>query len=227
MRRLPFPRVAAVAHWLVGCVLAVFAAVPALAQTVDHHQHRFGNAEKWAQVFDDPERNAWQKPSEVIRALALSPDASVADIGSGTGYFAVRLARALPQGRVYGVDLEPDMVRYLGHRAQQEHLPNITAVQAGEHDPRIPAAVDLVLMVNTYHHIPEREKYFRKLAGSVKPGGRVAIIDFTLNSPHGPPRHSRVPPGEIKRELASAGYRLVQEHGFLPYQHFLVFAPVR
>lgn len=220
-------RILALAALVVGIALAIPSAGPALAQTVDHHQHRFGNAEKWAQLFDDPERDAWQKPSEVIRALALTPDASVADIGSGTGYFAVRLARALPKGRVFGVDLEPDMVRYLTHRAKREGIANITAIQAGEHDPRIPEPVDLVLMVNTYHHVPERENYFRKLANSLKPGGRAAIIDFTLESPHGPPRHSRVPPAEIKRELTSAGYRLVQEHALLPHQYFLVFAPAR
>ncbi len=223
-RRLCILRALALAACLAGIALAGPPA-PALAQTVDHHEHRFGNAEKWARIFDDPERDAWQKPAEVIRALALAPEAAVADIGSGTGYFAVRIARSLPQGRVYGVDAEPDMVRYLTHRAMREGIANITAVQAGEADPRIPAPVDLVILVNTYHHVPGRERYFRELTKSLKPGGRLAIIDFTLDSPHGPPRRARLPAEDVKRELAAAGYRLAQEHAFLPHQYFLVFSP--
>src|SRR5215470_14968875 len=82
---------------------------PSAAQPPHAHQHSFGDAEKWSQVFDDPKRDAWQKPHEVIQALALKPDAVVADIGAGTGYFAVRLARMLPKSKVYAVDVEPDM----------------------------------------------------------------------------------------------------------------------
>src|SRR5688572_8371458 len=91
-------------HFSASLILSTLLAASAVAQTVDHHQHRFSDAEKWAKVFDDPERDAWQKPDEVIRALKLAPDALVADIGAGTGYFAVRFARTVPQGRVYGVD---------------------------------------------------------------------------------------------------------------------------
>jgi ubiquinone/menaquinone biosynthesis C-methylase UbiE len=96
--------------------LAALAGLSA-AQTPHTHQHGFGDAEKWAHVFDDPERDAWQKPHQVIQALGLKPDAVVADLGAGTGYFSVRLARMLPKGKVYAVDLEPDMVKYLGERA--------------------------------------------------------------------------------------------------------------
>jgi len=206
-------------------VLFLSAAASACAQTVDHSRHSFGGAEKWAQVFDDPERDAWQKPHEVLQALKLAPDASVADIGSGTGYFAVRLAHRVPKGRVYGVDAEPDMVRYLAERAKREGLANLTAVAAKPNDPGIPSAVDLVILVDTYHHVPDRERYFRSLQQSLKPGGRLAIIDFTLDSPVGPPRRARIPADTVKKELARAGYRLVQEHAFLPNQYFLEFVP--
>jgi len=206
-------------------VLFTLLAAPALAQTVDSHQHRFSGAEKWAQVFDDPERDAWQKPHEVLQALKLAPDASVADIGSGTGYFAVRFAHRVPKGRVYGVDAEPDMVRYLTERAQREGLANLSVVAAKPNDPGIPSAVDLVVLVDTYHHVPDRERYFRALQKSLKPGGRLAIIDFKLDSPVGPPKRARIPPEQVKRELARAGYLLAQEHAFLPYQYFLVFRP--
>jgi len=208
-------------------VLSTLIAAPALAQTVDSHQHRFSDAEKWAQVFDDPERDAWQKPHEVIQALKLAPDASVADIGSGTGYFAVRFAHRVPKGRVYGVDAEPDMVRYLTERAKREGLANLTTVAAKANDPGIPSAVDLVILVDTYHHVPDRERYFRNLQKSLKPGGRLAIVDFTLDSPFGPPKRARVPGDTVKKELARAGYALAEEHGFLPNQYFLEFVPQR
>lgn len=207
--------------------LSTLIAAPAFAQTVDHSRHSFGGAEKWAQVFDDPERDAWQKPHEVLQALKLAPDASVADIGSGTGYFAVRLAHMVPKGRVYGVDAEPDMVRYLAERAKREGLANLTAVAAKPNDPGIPSAVDLVILVDTYHHVPDRERYFRNLQKSLKPGGRLAIIDFTLDSPVGPPRRARIPANAVKKELARAGYALAEEHAFLPNQYFLVFVPDR
>jgi SAM-dependent methyltransferase len=190
-----------------------------------HHQHRFQDAERWARVFDDPARDAWQKPDEVIRALALAPDALVADVGAGTGYFAVRLARAVPQGHVYGADTERDMVGYLAERGRREGLANLTAVEAAPHDPRLPRAVDLVLMVNTYHHVAERPAYFGRLRQSLRPGGRVAIVDFLPDAPTGPPRQARIPAAFVKEEMGRAGFGLVTEHTFLPYQYFLVFAP--
>jgi SAM-dependent methyltransferase len=204
-----------------------FPAAAALAQTPHTHQHSFGDADKWSEVFDDPKRDAWQKPHEVIQALRLKPDAVVADIGAGTGYFTVRLARMLPQGHVYAVDLEPDMVKHLGERAKREGLTNVTPVRAAPDDPKLPRRADLILFVNVYHHVGERKRYFEKLAGALAPGGRVAVIDFRLDSPVGPPRRARIEPERVKAELASAGYTLAAEHSFLPNQYFLVFTPAR
>jgi SAM-dependent methyltransferase len=205
---------------LLACLLA---AAQALAQTA--HTHRFSGAERWARVFDDPARDAWQQPQRVIEALRLPPEAMVADIGAGTGYFAVRLARALPKGRVFAVDLEPDMVRYLGERAAGEGLANLEPVQAAADDPRLPARVDLVLVVNTYHHIEARERYFGRLRDSLRPGAAVAIIDFRMDSPVGPPKRARIDAARVGDEMQRAGYVLAAEHGFLPNQYFLVFRP--
>jgi predicted methyltransferase len=195
------------------------------AQTPNTHQHSFGDAEKWAKVFDDPERDAWQKPHEVIQALALKPDAIVADIGAGTGYFSVRLAHMLPKGRVYGVDTEPGMVKHLADRAKREGLKNVTAVAGKPGDPRLPEKADLVILVDVYHHVENRERYFRQLQNSLKPGGRVAVIDFRMDSPVGPPPRARMEPDRVKDEMKRAGYALAQEHDFLPNQYFLVFRP--
>ena len=204
---------------------AGFAGAPGYAQSPHTHEHSFSGAEHWARVFDDPERDAWQKPHQVIEALALKPDATVADIGAGTGYFAVRLAHFVPQGRVYAVDIEPDMVKYLGERAQREGLDNLTAVAGAPEDARLPGKVDLVLMVDTYHHVGQRERYFRTLAQSLRPGGRVAIIDFSAQSAMGPPPGARVAAAQVVSEMAQAGYLLAGEHRFLPNQYFLVFQP--
>jgi cyclopropane fatty-acyl-phospholipid synthase-like methyltransferase len=209
-------------------LLAVFLfalAPPVEAQHSAQPLHQeFDDAARWARVFDDPERDAWQKPDEVIRALELAPDASVADIGAGTGYFSVRLARAVPRGRVYAADVSPSMVRYLESRAGREKLTNLVAVQADPGDARLPRPVDLVLIVDTYHHIGDRVAYFERLRKSLTATGRLAIVDFRIDSPAGP-RHGRVAPDTVKAELARAGFRFVAGHDFLPYQYFLVFAP--
>jgi SAM-dependent methyltransferase len=197
----------------------------ALAQSHSTHQHSFSNAERWAHVFDDPQRDAWQKPHEVIQALALAPDAIVADVGAGTGYFAVRLANMLPAGRVYAVDIEPDMVAYLAERAKREKRDNMLAIAGAPDDPKLPEKVDLILMVDVHHHIDERERYFRRLSAALKPGGRIAIIDFRPDAPQGPPKAARIAADRVIEELKGAGYTLTQQHRFLPHQYFLVFKP--
>jgi len=209
---------------IAACALLLhFGSTPGFAQTPHTHDHAFSGAEQWARYFDDPARDAWQKPHEVIRALALAPDAVVADIGAGTGYFSVRLAHMVPQGRVYAVDTEPDMVKYLGERAKREKLANLLAVAGKPNDPGLPEKVDRVLMVDVYHHIGDRERYFQRLRDYLKPGGEVAIIDFTKSSPMGPPANDRVTPEQVTAELQRAGFRVAKMHDFLPNQFFLVF----
>jgi cyclopropane fatty-acyl-phospholipid synthase-like methyltransferase len=213
-------------RWSMLVVLTLLAgAACATSRHGDDHAHRFQDAERWARVFDDPARDEWQKPDEVIRALALAPGSVVADLGAGTGYFTVRLARALPEGRVLGIDVEPDMVHYLAERAKREGLANVTSIEAAPDDPHLPGPVDLVLVVDTYHHIASRVAYFTRLLGALREGGRVAIIDVKENAPHGPPPASRIPAPRVLDEMARAGYMPVAIHDLLPYQYFLVFAP--
>jgi ubiquinone/menaquinone biosynthesis C-methylase UbiE len=186
-------------------------------------QH-FANAEDWAQRFDDPRRDEWQKPEQVLQALALTPAMTVADLGAGTGYFSMRLARQVPQGRVYGVDLEPSMVDYLGKRAAREGVGNFSAVRAEAVDPKLPEAVDLVIVVNTWHHLQDRVAYFRTVLASVKPHGRLAIIDFSKASSMGPPTSAKSEPEQVTAELAQAGWTLEGSQTFLPEQFFLVYS---
>jgi cyclopropane fatty-acyl-phospholipid synthase-like methyltransferase len=192
-------------------------------QQPDHMDRHFDNAERWAKEFDDPARDAWQMPGRVIEALTLASGQSVADIGAGTGYFSVRLARSTPSPTVYAVDIEPSMVAYLKARAAKEGLKNLTAVQGSAGSANLPSPVDTILIVDTYHHIPSRVAYFTALKNSLKPGGRLAVIDFRKDSPSGPPVEFRFTPEQISKELAEAGYALVQQHEFLPRQLFLVY----
>ena len=199
-----------------------------------HHHHmdgssdgafhrRFDDAEKWAKEFDKPERDAWQKPEEVVEALHVDSASTVADVGAGTGYFAARIAKRIPEGKVFAADVEPDMVRYLGERAQRDHVANLLPVQASADAANLPEPVDLILVVDTYHHIGNRTAYFSKLKASLRPGGRLAIIDFKADSPAGPPVEHRIPPEKVTEELATAGYQFEESHDFLPRQYFLVF----
>jgi SAM-dependent methyltransferase len=191
-----------------------------------HGHHRFEHADQWTAVFDSEARDRWQKGDAVIAALAIEPTMAVADVGAGTGYFAVRLARAVPRGVVWAQDVEADMVRHLGERARREGLPQLQAVLAQRGDPSLPGRADLVLLCNVYHHLHDRVAWMRKLAVSLRPGGRVAVVDFTLGDiPVGPPKTMRVSPETISAEMAAAGLVLLRrDDQLLPYQHLLVFS---
>lgn len=197
---------------------------PPAGQKPDHMQHAFDDPDKYAKQFDDPARDAWQMPDRVVAALGLKAGQSVADIGAGTGYFSMRLAKSAGAPAVYAVDIEPKMVDYLKGRAAKEGLKNVTAVQAGPDSPNLPSPVDTILVVDTYHHIANRVEYFRQLRASLKPGGRLAIVDFRKDAPDGPPVEFRFTADEISAELAKAGYHLATSHAFLPRQLFLIYS---
>jgi len=207
--------------------LTVFAWVPLGAQQhgakPDHMQHKFDDPAKFAKQFDDPKRDEWQMPSRVIDALGLKAGMAVADIGAGTGYFSMRLARVSPGLAVYSVDIEPKMVEHLTHRAAGEKLGNVAAVLAGPDSPNLPKPVDVILVVDTYHHIGNRPVYFRELKKSLKPGGRIAIVDFRKDAPEGPPVEFRFTVEQIEAEMKEAGYSLESKQDFLPRQHYLIF----
>jgi ubiquinone/menaquinone biosynthesis C-methylase UbiE len=211
---------------LLPLLAACGSAAPAPTPTHDHHEgmpHRFEHADQWAKQFDDPSRDAWQQPDKVIAAMALTPAMTVADVGAGTGYFTVRLARAVPQGQVIATDIEPDMVRYLGERAQREHLTNIQAVLATADDPHLaPASVDRILVVDVWHHLHDRGRYAAGLAKALRPGGKLFVVDFTQEANHGPPKHMRLAPEAIAADLTSAGLAASVDPTQLPDQYIVV-----
>jgi len=187
------------------------------------HHNRFDDAEKWSKSFDDPARDAWQMPNELIAALGLKPDDVVADLGAGTGYLAVRLATQVSKGKVFAADLSKDMVAFLTKRAKDNKINNLVAVQASELSPNLPEKVDVAVLLDVNHHIEGRTDYFKRFSHSLKPGGRVAIIDFRPDSPAGAPKHMRLPVSKVDEEMKSAGYERVAAHDFLPRQYFLVY----
>lgn len=205
---------------------------PAATPQTEKHRHRgghhrFEDAEAWAEHFDDPERDAWQKPDEVVAWLGLSSSANVVDIGAGTGYFTVRLAKAVPEGVVYGNDIEPDMVRYLGERAEKEGLANVRPVKGSPDDPGVDGPVDVAFMCDVFHHIEDRATFFGHVREDLREDGRLVIVDFRKDAPDdapGPPRAMRIAADDVVRELEGMGFSLARrEQSLLPYQYVLEF----
>jgi SAM-dependent methyltransferase len=186
--------------------------------------HRFENAAEWAKDFDDPARDAWQRPAEVVAAMKIVEGQSVADLGAGTGYFLPYLARAVgARGKVTGLDIEPDMVRYMRERAAREGLANVDAKVVPLDDPALPAgSMDRVLIVDTWHHIDGRVAYAGKLRDALAPGGAVFVVDFTMDAKRGPPAHHRVRPEQIIDELTAGGLKASLVEESLPDQFIVV-----
>ena len=217
-------------------LLAVLLLLPALAARADSgrgphdatSRHSFDDVEHWTKVFDDPGRDAWQKPTALVEALELRPGACVADLGAGTGYMSRHLAAAVgPRGTVLAVDTEPNLVVHLRARAEREGTANVVPVLASPDNPRLPTGmVDLVLVVDTYHHLDDRLRYLRALREALRPGGRVAIVDWHERPlPVGPPPEHKLARARVLAEMDEAGYALVGEPDVLPYQYFLIFRP--
>ena len=193
---------------------------------VAHQHHPPESTSAYIQALEDPSRNEWQKPEDVVRHLGLKPGETVADIGAGSGYFTVRLARAVgPGGKVYAVDIDHGMLNYIEQRAREERLANIQTVLADPHDPKLPgSSVDLIFICDTLHHISGREKYYPLLARGLKPGGRFVDVDFQKRPlPIGPPLEMKIAKSAVVDEAKAAGFHLEKEFDFLPYQYFLVF----
>jgi predicted methyltransferase len=201
---------------------------PPSAPHHDHHgQHGFHDAERWAGEFDAPDRDTWQQPAQVIALMLLQNHDVVADLGAGTGYFVAALSRAVPDGKVIALDTEPAMVDYLTKRFARDKLANASARIVKPDDPGLTeASVHKILVVNTWHHISDRVTYARKLyaalaACSTSPA-LLAIVDFTAESPIGPPPAGRIPPEAVVTELETAGFQATIADETLPHQYVII-----
>jgi predicted metal-dependent enzyme (double-stranded beta helix superfamily)/predicted methyltransferase len=184
---------------------------------------------RYIDYLESPERAAWQKPDEVVRALGLAGGETVADLGAGSGYFTVRLARAVePKGKVLALDVDGRLLRYLDERVSREGIHGTESRVVEPDDAGLAErSVDLVFLCNVYHELSDRAAYLRKLGRALRPGGRIAIVDFEKRADitEGPPFREKVARETVLEELGQAGFRLSVEHRFLPLQYFLVFAP--
>jgi len=177
-------------------------------------------------AYEGISRERWQQPDRVIAELKLHPGDLVADLGAGGGYFTFRLAQVVgPQGTVYAVDIDPDMIDLIQKNARERNAANVVTVAARADDPLLPAPVDLIFTVDTFHHFENRVEYLKGLKKYLRPSGRIAIIDFDRRAWIEGLWHHYTPSDFIKREMEQAGYSLAQEFTFLERQSFLIFAP--
>lgn len=218
-------RVASLIALLVGLGVAAAAQQAATPHEM-HGRHRDPKA--YIASLENPARDAYQKPAEVVEALGLRSGQVVADIGAGSGYFAVRLAGPVGEaGRVLAVDVDARLLEHLEGRVREASLGNVETILAPPNDPRLPeAGVDLIFFCNVWHHIDDQDGYLAKLRQALKPGGRLVMIDFHKRDlPVGPGVAMKIAREDLLAQLEGAGWRLVREHDFLPYQYFIEFQP--
>lgn len=184
----------------------------------------FKNAEEWVKVFNDPERDVWQKPELVVDTLNVQPNDVVADIGAGTGYFTFRIAKKQTAAKIYAADVQPDMIEFLKKESTTQECANVVPILIPNEKVIFPEPVNLVLVVDTFHHIDDRINYFRSLKTTLATDSRVVIIDFTESSPVGPPVEYRISKKEVVAELNASGYKLKEDKDLLPNQYFLIFS---
>ena len=179
----------------------------AFAQVEDH------------KILDDPSRDHWQRPHEVLQSLALRADETVAFIGSGSGYFTRRVAHH--PAKVYAVYIDANLLEI----AKKNSAPNVAFILATPTDPKLaPASVDTIFICNVLHHIAARPDYYKKLQSALKPRGRIVVVDFSKKQlPVGPTVAMKLSEKQVEAEFAAAGFRLAKTHDFLPHQYFLEF----
>ena len=183
------------------------------------------NGHEW---LDRPEREREESTSEAIKALRLQPGMVVADVGAGSGYYTVRLARAVgPTGRVYATDVQRGMLDLIARRVKDERLTNVVTVLGSDTDPSLPAqALDVALMVDVYHELQAPQTFMRRLRETLKPSGRLVLLEFRQEDPNVPIRteHKMSVEG-ARRELSADGFTFRESVERLPWQHLMIFAP--
>ena len=208
---------------LLSVPLAPVAAQAPRDQQDAHKLHK--DAAAYIAALEDPKRDAYQKPQEVMQALAIKPGEVIADIGAGSGYFTIRLAHHVgAAGRVFAVDINPEMIRHVEARVRDAGLVNVSSILARPDDPMLPQAVDRFVFVDVWHHIENQSGYLALVKKLLKPGGQVVMIDFHKRDlPVGPPAGMKIAREDLLKQMQTHGFQLATEHTFLPYQYFLVF----
>jgi arsenite methyltransferase len=199
-------------------LLAVAASLP--AQQRDPRQYQ--------QVLENPDRLADLQIDKVVAALGLKPGMRVADLGAGTGVFSIPLARAVGAGgRIYAIDIDEGLLKIVSEKSAAAGLKNIQLVTAGQTDPRLPEPVDLIFLCDTLHHLPGQADYVTQFSKLLRPGGRVAIIEFAEG--HWPAGHEQfaISPAQVDGWMQAAGFTRTTVHTFLETNFFHVYERAR
>jgi len=211
------------------CILLILLSSPLWAQGVHpvtgrHYAGVMGVA--GADWLVRPEREAEEHPDAALDAIGIAKGSTVADIGAGVGYMSWRLGeRVGPTGKVYANDIQPKMLELLRQNMQQRKLTNVETVLGTIDDPKLPpAAIDLVLMVDVYHEFSEPQRMIRHIRESLKPDGRMVLLEYRAEDPNVPirPEH-KMTIAQVKAEVEPEGFRLDQTLETLPRQHILIF----
>lgn len=175
--------------------------------------------------LEGPDRDEWQSPERIMDALGVGEGVVVADLGAGSGWFTIRLAnRVGPNGLVYAEDIQRQMIDSITRRVERIGLKNVRTVLGRPNDPRLPARVDAVLIVDSYHEMEQPVALLKNVARSLKPNGRIGIVNFTKDGGGpGPAIEDRVDPERVIADARAAGLELQSRQTFLTYHYMLVF----
>lgn len=187
------------------------------------HKHAFADPAEMSKKWNDPERDKWQYPEEIVAALDLKPGTTVADIGAGTGYMVAPLSKAVGKGgTVIAIDASAEMVEYLAKRSSDLGPAKIVPRKVGPDDPELPtASVDRVLTLDTWHHVKGREAYAKKVYEGLKRGGRFVVVEYEVDAEIGPPKAMRLDPRQVTKQLEAAGFRVEIVRESMP-RHYMV-----
>jgi ubiquinone/menaquinone biosynthesis C-methylase UbiE len=185
----------------------------------------FDDVEKYIAFLERPDRALWQKPDALVASLGLQGNEIVADVGAGSGYFTFRFARALASGTVVAIDVEPEMVRHVHHRAMSEGIANVRAQLSEPEDPKLPAGTSVVFICDVLHHVLDRSAWLGRVRAEVAPGTQLVIVEFKDGDlPQGPPASMKLPKAEVRQLVTASGFRFVSEDvTLLPYQYVVRF----
>jgi ubiquinone/menaquinone biosynthesis C-methylase UbiE len=207
---------------------ALLAQNPVQHKTKAELEKMHQDSKAYISTLENPQRDADQKPDEVIKALGIKDGETIADIGAGSGYFAFRFSpRVGERGRVYAVDINKDMILHMNRRIRDLKLKNVVTVLSVPDDPLLmDKSIDRFFICNTWHHVENKSQYLALMKKMLRPGGQLIIIDYKKKEcPAGLPPEMKLARKDVVQAVEAGGFKLAQEFRFLPYQYFLVFTP--
>jgi len=181
------------------------------------------NDQKWIGILNDPKRDEWQKPSLVVDQLNLQENDVVADLGAGAGYFVAHLAPKIKNGKVYALDVAPQLLDHIKSESEKNQWKQVETVQITDQDLKLSnQSLDKLLIVNTWHHLPQTKEYAQKVGNLLKSGGKLYLVEFTMEAEQGPPKEHRIEPKTLIKQWQDAGFKAEEVKVALPQQYMVV-----